>query len=76
METNLDLQEANGNWRTKTLVAGVVLGALVGLGGAYLLVQNAEKHGQQVSVSARDGLKLSLILMGLLRQVAQLGDGE
>lgn len=60
------------DWKTKTLVIGTLIGALVGLGGAYLLIQSAEKRGEKFSVSPGEGLKLGLLVMGLLRQIAQL----
>lgn len=59
-------------WKTKTLMIGTLLGAIIGLGGAYLLIQNAEKQGEKISVSPSEGLKLGLLLIGLLRQIAQL----
>lgn len=71
----VDLENQN-NWKTKTIIAGALLGTIIGIGGAYLLINNAEKHGKKIDISARDGLKLSLLLMGTLRQVAQLGDDE
>ncbi len=64
------------SWKPKALLLGAVIGALTGLGGAYLLIQNAEKHETKIDVTAGQGLKLSLLIMGLLRQVAQLGEGD
>jgi hypothetical protein len=49
---------------------------LIGVGGAYLLIQNAEKQGNVVSVTAGDGVKLGLMVLGVLRQVAALGEGK
>jgi hypothetical protein len=68
--------ENEESWKTKTIISGAFLGAILGIGGAYLLIHNAEKHGKTISISMRDGLKLSLLLIGTLRQVAQLGDEE
>jgi hypothetical protein len=68
--------ENEESWKTKTIISGALLGAILGIGGAYLLIHNAEKHGKTISISMRDGLKLSLLLIGTLRQVAQLGDEE
>lgn len=76
METSVDTTELNENWKTKALLIGAGIGALVGLGGAYLLIQNADKRGKQVEVTSKKGLKLGLILLGFLRQVAQLDDGD
>jgi hypothetical protein len=72
-----DVSEDNAqDWRTRVMVIGGILGALAGVGGAYLLIQNAERSGRQVKVSPGDGVKLGVLLMGLLRQVAELGDGK
>ena len=76
MSTSVDMDQTANNWKTKTMVIGAVLGALIGVGGAYLLIQNAEKQGNVVSVNAGDGVKLGLMVMGVLRQVAALGEGK
>jgi hypothetical protein len=76
MEKYDDSEETAQDWRTKVMVVGGILGALAGVGGAYLLIQNAERSGRQVKVSPGDGVKLGVLLMGLLRQVAELGDGK
>jgi hypothetical protein len=73
MEADLDQTSA---WRTKTMVVGAVIGALAGLGAAYLLIQNTERRGADLKITAGDGVKLGLLLMGLLRHVAELGDGK
>jgi hypothetical protein len=76
MATTVELDEQTSNWQTKTLVVGAVLGALAGLGGAYLLVKNAEREGGQLSLTTGDGLRLSFLLLGLIRQIADLGGGK
>jgi hypothetical protein len=68
--------ETIDNWKTKTLLIGAVLGALTGLGAAYMLVQRAEKEETNPRVSAGEGVKIGLMLLGVLRQVAQLGEGD
>jgi hypothetical protein len=73
---DMDRTESRETWKTNTLIIGAVLGALAGLGGAYLLIQNAERQGNVVSINAGDGVKLGLLLMGTLRQVAALGQGK
>lgn len=60
-------------WQTTTLVLGAVIGALVGLGAAYLLIQRAEKENTQPKLTAGEGVKLSLGVLSLMRQVADLG---
>jgi hypothetical protein len=54
------------------LVAGGVIGALVGVLSAFLLVRNAEKKGKQVTISAQEGVKLSVWILGLVRSISTL----
>jgi len=68
--------ERDGNWRTKALLLGAILGALTGIGAAYLYLQRAESEDGRPRVTARDGVKIGLLVLGLLRQVAQLGEGK
>ena len=68
--------ETNENWKAQTLLIGAAVGALTGLGAAYLLVQRAEKTEEAAQLSAGEGIKLGLLLLGVLRQVAQLGEGD
>jgi len=76
MNQKTDNEQKSDSWKTKTLAIGAVIGALVGVSAAYLLVQKAERENGQVNVPTGDGLKLGLTVLGFLRQVAQLGDGE
>ncbi len=76
MDANENAIETVDNRKPVILVIGGVLGALVGLGAAYLLIQNAEKEGKPPQVSPVDGVKLGVLVMGLLRTVATLGEGK
>jgi hypothetical protein len=71
LEENLNQDE---QWQTKVLLIGGVVGALTGMLGAYLLIQNARKQNATIELSAGEGVKLGVLVMGLLRQVAQLGE--
>jgi hypothetical protein len=64
------------NWKPRMLIIGAVLGALVGVGAAYLISQQAERSGKKPEISAGSGIRLGLLVLGLLRQVAALGDGD
>lgn len=68
------MDEGTG-WKNKVLVFGGVIGGLVGVGTAYLLVQRAEKEGTEVQLGTGDGIRLGLLVLGMLRQVSRLGDG-
>jgi hypothetical protein len=64
------------NWMTKVLVIGAVSGAVVGLGAAYLFAQNSERKGKAPEITAGDGVRIGLLVLGLLRSVAALGEGD
>jgi gas vesicle protein len=66
------IEEVQTDYRTKVLVVGTLIGAVVGLAGAFLLIKNTERKGEELQVSAGEGVKLSLIIMALLRQVADI----
>jgi hypothetical protein len=76
MVQELDFVTEEENWRPKVLIVGAVIGAAVGLGAAYLFSQNAERMGAKPSISSGDGVRLGLLVLGLLRQVAALGDDK
>lgn len=72
MQTNPE-----NNWKTKILVLGAVMGALLGLGTAYLLVRTAEENnGGPPQISTTDTIKTILGVIGLMRGIASLGDGK
>jgi hypothetical protein len=60
----------NSNWKAKALIIGGLVGALTGLGATYIMVQRSEDPPE---MGATDGLKLGLLLLGLVRQVGDLG---
>jgi hypothetical protein len=66
--------DTTANWETRAMVVGAIIGALVGLGGAYLFIQSAQRRGGDIKITAGDAVKLGIFLMGTLRQVAELGD--
>jgi hypothetical protein len=67
----------NESWKTKMLVIGGVLGAVIGLGTAYLLAREAEeKGGGPPEISTADAVKATVGVIGLMRGIASLGDRE
>ena len=58
------------NWKAKALLIGALVGALTGLGATYVMVQRSE---EPPDVGATDGVKLGLLLLGLVRAVGDLG---
>lgn len=69
------MDEGTG-WKNKALVLGGVVGGLIGVGAAYLLVQRAEREGTELRLGTGEGLRLGLMVLGMLRQVSQLGNGS
>lgn len=61
------------NWQPRVLMVGAVLGALVGMGAAYLLIKSNEREGPP-QISAGEGVKLGVLVLGLLRSVSSLGE--
>jgi len=78
MEENeiIPLEETgpDNSWKLRTLVIGGVLGALTGLGAAYLLTKRAEQKGSQLAVTPAKGVQLGVMIAGLLRSILSLGE--
>ena len=66
-----EVQESN--WKPKALVIGGVLGAAIGTLATYLLIQSYDE-GESLSISPGQGVKLGVLVFGLLRNVAGLAD--
>jgi hypothetical protein len=71
MTTN-ELQSVE-NQNVKILALGTIIGALVGLGASYLLLQRMDKEGN-LSLSSKEGVKLGISVFSFFRQITQLGD--
>jgi hypothetical protein len=66
------IESKTPDWKTKALIIGAVAGALVGLGATYLFIQNVEDNSQPPEFTAGKGLKIGLLLMSLIRNIADL----
>lgn len=64
----------NNSWKVKTWIIGTLIGALTGLGAAFLLTRRAEQKGERVSISTGQGVKLGMLVVGLLRSILNLGE--
>ena len=60
--------------RNRTLLLGALLGAVTGLIAAILLHRRAEEEGTELAITAGDGMKLGVMIIGLLRAISSLGD--
>lgn len=61
------------NQNAKILALGTIIGALVGLGAAYLLTQRINEEGS-LDLSPKEGVKLGISIFSFFRQITQLGD--
>lgn len=64
----------DNSWKVQTLLIGGVLGALVGLGAAFLLTKRAEQKGDTLAITPKKGVQLGVMIAGLLRSVLSLGE--
>ena len=71
-----EMVEMDTSWAGQVMVIGAVVGALTGLGAAYLLIQRAKRRAEPPNLNTSEGIKLGLLVFGLLRQVAMLGSGD
>jgi hypothetical protein len=71
-------QKEGANWKTQLMLFGVVAGALVGAGAAYLYVRSVETEQGGAALAPRPvrpvaAVSVGLSILGLLRQIAGLG---
>ena len=60
--------------KNKTLLAGALIGAVTGLIAAVLLTRRAENDERETAMTTGEGLKIGVLVFGLLRTIASLGD--
>lgn len=71
MSTTQPASTPNSENRAKILLIGALVGALTGLGAAYLLIQRADEEG--ITLTPGEGIKLGVTVFSFLRQITQLG---
>ncbi len=64
------------NAPTQTLLTGALIGAGAGLVAAHLLRRRADKTGRNDTLNITEGIKIGLLVFGLLRAIAALGDDD
>ncbi len=62
--------------RSRTILAGVLIGAVTGLIAALLLNRRAVRDERSTAITAGEGLKLGVLVFGLLRAISSLGDDD
>lgn len=64
---------APGVWRRRAVIAGAVIGALIGLGAANIYVRRMEESGRAHKVSVREWVSIAGSLISLLKRITSLG---
>ena len=59
---------------SRVILGGVILGAVTGLIAAMLINRRAEKNESETAITAGEGIKLGVLVFGLLRAISSLGD--
>jgi ABC-type Mn2+/Zn2+ transport system permease subunit len=67
-------EQVDNSWKVKTLLIGAAVGTLTGLGAAFLLTRRAEQTGQPLSMTTGQGVKIGVLVAGLLRSILSLGE--
>ena len=62
------------NWKTKTIIIGIAIGAVAGAISAFLMIQKAESEQTTPKLSPGEGVQVGLGVLGLMRLIAGLGN--
>ena len=66
----------NLSWRSKAFLVGGAVGALFGLGAAYIYVNSVDKKGTQPEIQPSEAVGIGLALLAVLRQIASLHEHD
>ncbi len=64
------------NSKGRTILIGVLIGAATGLVAAMMINRRAETTGESTAITTGEGLKLGVMIVGLLRAIASMGDED
>jgi len=68
---NDEIQQEQNNYGLYILL-GAILGAITGAGAGYLLTKRIEE-GEDIQLTAGDGIKIGGSIVAFLRQISSLG---
>jgi len=64
------------NWKSQTLIIGCIIGAIAGLGAAYIMIRRAEEAQTKPQLTTGDGVKIGMGLAGVIKLISDLGTGK
>ncbi len=81
MDRKMTLRRKDEARKLGVLLAGGVIGALTGIGAAYLLLQARETRSRDLDadlplLSSGSAAKLGLLLFGIFRQIKDIASGR
>jgi hypothetical protein len=62
------------NNNSRVIIGGALIGAITGLIAAVLLTRRAERTGSETAITTGEGMKLGVLVFGLLRAIASLNE--
>jgi hypothetical protein len=62
--------------KNRTIFIGTLIGAFTGLIAAMLLTRRAERDERSTAITTGDSMKIGVLVFGLLRAIASLGDDK
>lgn len=65
--------EETDNWKVRTMVIGGIAGMLTGLLAAYLLIQRAEQEENEPRLTAGEGVRVGVGVLGVLKMISDMG---
>jgi hypothetical protein len=60
----------------RVLLFGALIGAATGVVAAMMLQRRAQQTGNEITLTTSDGIQIGVLVMGLIRAVAALGEKE
>ncbi len=62
------------DWKSKTILFGALIGTAAGIAAALIMIKRANELDSPPQLTAGDGVKLGLGVLGLLRLVAEFSN--
>ena len=60
----------------RVLLFGALIGAATGVVAAMMLQRRSQQTGDEITLTTSDGIQIGVLVMGLIRAVAALGEKE
>ena len=67
------MEQQQNTWKMKALIIGGVVGLAAGVIAALIFIQRAEMSQDRPKLSAGEGVKVGIGVLGVLRMISDLG---